>query len=142
MQKSILRSAIVLLFLVGISACQKSNNTTSPSILNTAVQKGKWKITLYNHNGKDETSQFTAYDFSFNPDGKLIATNALLSTQGSWSSGNDDSQLKLYLNFGTSDYLHELNNDWHVTLQNASNIKLENVSGGNGGSELLTFEKK
>ena len=37
--------------------------------------------------------------------------------------------------------LDELNSDWHIIEQNSNTIKLEDVSGGNGGTDYLTFIK-
>ena len=106
-----------------------------------AIQQGAWKVTLYNDSGKDETYHFTGYTFSFNTDGTAVATKNSVVVKGTWSTGNDDSQSKLYLNFGASNPFDELNDDWHVIEQTATKIRLEDVSGGNGGTDLLTFEK-
>ena len=70
----------------------------------------------------------------------MSATSGSTLVNGTWSSGNDDSQDKLYLNFTTSPF-DDLSEDWHVVEQNSSTIKLEDVSGGNGGTDYLTFEK-
>ena len=37
--------------------------------------------------------------------------------------------------------LSSLNDDWHILEQTAKKIKLEDVSGGNGGTDYLTFEQ-
>ncbi len=142
MKNSILNSAFILLLLIGASSCQKSNNTNSPAIFKSAIQKGNWKVTLYNKNGKEETAYFSEYNFHFASDGKAIATTSGIDLSGSWSCGTEDNLLKLYLNFGGSNPLQVINNDWHVVLQNATTIKLDDISGGNGATEILTFEKK
>ena len=35
----------------------------------------------------------------------------------------------------------ELNDDWDVVSQSATKIELIDVSGGNGGTDYLTFER-
>lgn len=126
-----------------VISCKKDDNSSpDPSpLVNTTIQQGKWKITLFNDSGNDETNHFTNYNFQFNSDGTINAASSGNTVNGTWSGGNDDSQQKLILNFGTTVHFEELNDDWHILQQNSSIIKLEDVSGGNGGTDLLTFEK-
>jgi hypothetical protein len=35
----------------------------------------------------------------------------------------------------------ELNDDWHIIEETSTKIRLQDVSGGSGGTDLLTFEK-
>jgi len=35
----------------------------------------------------------------------------------------------------------ELNDDWHILNETSTKIQLEDVSGGSGEIDLLTFEK-
>ena len=136
-------SVIFLLICFGAVSCKKDDNSSpdASANVNADLQQGKWSITLYNDNGVNETNHYTGYDFQFSNTGVITAIKSGNTTPGSWSSGNDDSQLKLILNFGSVTPFSELNDDWHVTLQNSSIIKLEDVSGGNGGTDYLTFEK-
>jgi hypothetical protein len=60
---------------------------------------------------------------------------------GTWSTGSDDSQKKLYLTFNSPPDFNELSDDWHILEETSTKIRLEDVSGGNGGTDLLTFEK-
>lgn len=138
------RSIYVLLILISFVACKKDDNSSSSNsqtVLNSTVQQGTWKVTSYINSGTDETNHFAGYEFHFNSGGVLTAVKSGNTTNGTWSSGTDDSQLKLIINFGTTDPLQKLNDDWHVTQQSTSIIKLEDVSGGNGGIDYLTFEK-
>lgn len=70
----------------------------------------------------------------------MTATKSGSSVSGNWSTGSDDSQSKLYLTFTAAPF-NELNDDWHIVQQTSSMIQLEDVSGGNGGTDYLTFEK-
>ncbi|MBE0636954.1 MAG: hypothetical protein IH598_00365 [Bacteroidales bacterium] len=104
------------------------------------VQNGNWRITTYNDSGTDETYHFTDYIFTFN-NGTMTATKGSSVVTGSYANGTDDSQKKFILNFGTTSPFDELNDDWHVIEEASAKIRLEDVSVGNGGTDLLTFEK-
>ena len=111
------------------------------------VQTGTWRITKFQDSGDDETYHFSGYDFSFKDSGVLNATNGTNSYDGSWvitdSNSNDDSSddLELLINFYLTNAFEELNEDWHFISRTSSKIELIHVSGGNGGTDYLTFEK-
>ncbi|MBI5538450.1 MAG: hypothetical protein HY951_00185 [Bacteroidia bacterium] len=109
--------------------------------MSNIIQQGNWKVTLYHDSGTDETYYFNGYQFVFNSSGIIIASVNSNNTNGSWSSGNDDSTPKLILNFGVSSPLDKLNDDWHIIEQTSVTIRLQDVSGGNGTTDYLTFEK-
>lgn len=136
-----LSTIILTLFVLALSACKKDNNSSTTSTISNIVQQGSWRITLYNDNGTDKTNHFTGYAFTFNSNGTLLAVKSSSTVNGTWNSGNDDSQNKLYLNFGGTVPFVELNNDWHLIEKTTRKIRLEDVSAGIGGADLLTFEK-
>ena len=105
------------------------------------VTQGQWKVTLFSENGVVETSKFSNYVFTFNTNGTVSAVRSGSTVNGSWSDGNDDSQHKLILNFASPADFTEISDDWHILQESSSKIELEDVSGGNGGTDLLTFEK-
>lgn len=125
------------LFFMAQMSCKKDNITTLSSI----VIQGNWKVALYSDNGSDHTNHFTGYSFTFKNDGTVSAINSPNSITGTWSAGTDDSQAKMVLNFGSTDPFKDINSDWHILEKSANIIRLEDVSGGNGETELLTFEK-
>ena len=128
-------------FLVfGLSSCAKDKSSTDPST-SDIVGQGTWKITLYNNNGNEETQNFAGYTFTFNSNGAIAAVKNASTMNGTWNTGADDSHNKLILDFGMEVQFSELNEDWVILEQTASKIRLEHVSGGNGGTDLLTFEK-
>ena len=133
-----LLNLLLLASLIQLSSCKKDDNN-SPAIGST-LQTGTWKVSYFNDSGKDETYYFTNYTFQFNSNGTVTATINSSNNNGTWSNSNDDSQDKLNL-FFSSIPLDELNSDWHILEQNSNTIKLEDVSGGNGGTDLLTFSK-
>lgn len=138
MTKFIFSSLTILLLMSG---CKKNSDSTTSNSLQTNIQSSIWKITNYNNNGADQTSDFNGYSFTFKSGNLISATYSNGSANGSWSIGTDDSKQKLIISFPNSSPLDELNEDWEVLAQNSSIIQLKHVSGGNGGIQLLTFEK-
>jgi len=135
-------STIILTLLVfALSACKKDSNSPTTNTISNIVQQGNWRVTLYNDSGTDETNHFTGYAFTFNSNGTLVAIKSSSTVNGTWNSGSDDSQNKLYLNFGASLSFDKLNHDWHLLEKTTTKIRLEDVSAGIGGTDLLTFEK-
>lgn len=114
----------------------------SPAEVAATLSKGEWVITYFFDSDKDETAHFSGYIFQFEDGGKLKATKGDTVISGTWSNGTDDSQTKLYINFSSPDDFEELSDDWHVLERSDKKIRLEDVSGGNGGTDWLTFEKQ
>jgi hypothetical protein len=131
------------ILVFGFYACEKDKSTTDPSNSSTIeiVSQGTWKVTLYNDSGNEETQNFAGYNFTFDSNGTIAAVKNASTVNGTWNTGADDSQNKLILDFGTAVQFSELNEDWLILEKTASKIRLEHVSGGNGGTDLLTFEK-
>jgi hypothetical protein len=129
-------SIVIIAIALGFVSCKKDKK--SPSNI---IQEGNWKVTLYNDSGTDETNYFADYIFTFNSDGSASAIKSSSTMSGSWSTGTDDSQEKLILNFGSTSPFDKLNNDWHIIEKTTTKIRMEDVSGGNGGTDLLTLEK-
>jgi hypothetical protein len=59
------------------------------------------------------------------------------------NNSNDDSldDLDFIISFASPANFRELSEDWEILSRTASKIKLKHVSGGNGGTDLLTFEE-
>lgn len=130
-------STLFVVIAFAFASCSKVTNSSSTS---TIIQKGDWKVILFSESGNDHTSNYSAYSFTFNSDGTLDAVKSGATSSGTWNTGSDDSQQKLYINFAGSN-LSELNSDWHIIEKTTTLIKLEDVSGGNGGTDYLTFSK-
>jgi hypothetical protein len=60
---------------------------------------------------------------------------------GTWGTREDSGKTKLDLNFDDVNNFDELDDDWEILTQSSSKIELRDVSGGNGTTDLLTFEK-
>ncbi|MEE4256286.1 MAG: hypothetical protein V2I47_04550 [Bacteroidales bacterium] len=138
-----------MLVLSLITACNKDEEDT-PTIQNEVqsnLQSGNWRITKFIDSGTDETDHFSGYNFTFNSSGVVNASNGTNTFDGTWSitgsNSGDDSQndLDLNINFNLTNDFEDLNDDWDFISQSAVKIELIDISGGNGGTDYLTFGK-
>lgn len=106
--------------------------------LATVLGTGSWKIT-YLFDDTDETSQFSSYNFVFNSNGTSVATGNQ-TINGTWNTYLDNGSKKLNLVYDGLT-LDEVEEDWNVIEFTSSIIRLKHVSGGNGGTDYLTFTK-
>jgi outer membrane biogenesis lipoprotein LolB len=137
MKNSINTALLVLMALLLLQSCSKSDDSPTTTSI---VTSGTWRVTYYWDKDKDETSDFTGFNFVFNNSGSLTATRNSSSVTGSWSySGSDDSNDKLIINLAGVP-LESLSDDWHITEKSETLIKLEDQS-GSGGVEYLYFTK-
>lgn len=140
MNKLTFNTIIALALVLFTTACKKEDNSSNNSNVSNIVAQGDWRITLYNESGTDELYHFTGYTFTFT-NGNVTAVKGANSISGTYSTGIDDSKNKMYLDFGTTVPFDELNDDWQIIEETTTKIRLQDVSGGNGGTDLLTFEK-
>ena len=124
------------------------NNSVDPTPVINVVNNGTWRITLFNDSGVDETLNFTDYDFSFGASNILSATNGTNTYSGTWSVTSDNSlddspsnDLDFNIAFSAPANFAELTEDWNIISYTATKIELIHVSGGNGGTDYITFEK-
>jgi len=143
MKKILNIAALAIIVMTIFSSCKKDDNSASAqaTALNAAVVQGKWQVTYFADNGVDETIHFTGYQFQFNSNNTVTATKGGVTVNGSWASGTDNSTVKFILNFTSPVEFLDLNDDWHVIQQSSIKITLQDVSGGSGGTDYLTFEK-
>lgn len=136
--------------LFTMTSCSNSSDdaaSLTPTVIQNTVQEGDWRITSYIDSGKDETSHFSGYFFSFSNNGAISATNSSVTYAGTWSitdsNSNDDSPGDVDFNilFNLGNNFDDLSEDWQVISQTSTKIELKHVSGGNGGTDFLTFEK-
>lgn len=142
----------VLICLLGAStlfSCKKKKLEKTKNEVETNVQSGTWRITKFIDSGSDETNHFTGYTFTFNSSGVLNSTNGTNSYNGTWSitesnsddDSKDDLDLDFNINFNLTNDFEDLNDDWDFVSESSTKIELIDVSGGNGGTDYLTFEK-
>jgi hypothetical protein len=154
MKKFKLFSILSLLFVLNVaSMCSNddnSNATADPTPVVNTVTSGIWRITLYDDNGVNETNNYSNYIFTFNSNGVLTASNST-SYNGTWSvttsnsnDDNPDNDLDFNIAFvapAPNSFTDDLTDDWEIVSYTATKIELIDVSGGNGGTDYLTFEK-
>lgn len=124
-----------------------SNNSQQIAQIEDTAQSGTWRISNFNDSGQNETSDFTGYSFEFNSNGTLVASNGSNTVNGSWSvtdssssSSDDDIDFNIFFQVPNDSDFEDLNDDWDVVSISSNKIELIDISGGNGGTDLLTFE--
>lgn len=137
--------------LTGIFSCSNdssSSNSVDPTPVINIVKNGTWRITFYEDSGVNETSNFTGYNFTFGSSNVLTATNGVNTYLGTWSVTSDDSgddspsnDLDFNIAFSSPSNFAELTEDWNILEKTDTKIKLVHISGGNGGTDYVTFEK-
>lgn len=142
---------IVSLVFVGCSEddSNDTNNTANQiADANQVAETGSWRISYFWDTDKDETSNFAGYVFNFNSDGTLVATKGNDTVNGTWSvtnssssSSSGDLDFNIFFNVPQSSDFEDLNDDWDIIAINSNKIELTDVSGGNGGTDFLTFVK-
>ncbi len=138
---------LLLLFIFSCSDDDKDEPNDIKDEIESVVQKGSWRISKFIDSGDDETTDFNGYDFIFRESGVLNANNGTNNYDGTWSitdsNSNDDSldDLHFNINFNLTNEFEDLNDDWDIISRSSTKIELIDVSGGNGGTDYLTFEK-
>ena len=123
------------------------NNQSISAVVNT-MNSGNWKITKYIDSGNDKTANFLGYNFTFTQNNILMVNKGTDEIMGSWlvatnNSNNDSSStdLDFVISFSGPDKFLTLTDDWDIQSSTATKLELIDVSGGNGGTDYLTFEK-
>ena len=151
---------LMAILLMGCSTSDDSdgNNNNNNNQDNSAeimqieneAQSGTWIITLYIDSGEDETNDYNGYNFTFSSNGTLSADNGNMTINGSWSvtdssdssddSSNDDD-IDFNIVFSSPPDFAELTDDWDVVQHSSTRLELIDISGGNGDTDNLVFER-
>lgn len=131
------------------TSCVTEEVTSDVTQVENNVQSGDWIISYFNDSGSDDTNHFSAYTFTFQSDGVLIASSTSNTYNGTWtvtnSDINDDSSssedIDFNIFFNLTNNFEELNEDWEIITYSANKVELIHISGGNGGTDYLTFVK-
>ena len=117
------------------------------------VESGTWRVTSYIDSGEDETNDFNGFSFNFESNGTVTATNESVTKTGTWSitdddsnddsssSSNDDIDFNIFFQVPETDDFEDLNDDWDIISHTNSRIELRDISGGDGSTDNLIFEK-
>ena len=152
---SILTIVLYVAFVSGCSSNDDSGDVNSPNSADQTaeiVKKGTWQIKKFIDSGTDETADFNGFVFTFNADGSLVANKNELTVTGTWSvtdgtdssdddAGSDDDDFNIFFDVPETNDFDDLSDDWDIVSVNNSKIELIDVSGGNGGTDNLVFEK-
>jgi hypothetical protein len=112
-------AALVIIFTMLLSSsCSKKDDVAV--INSTPAITGTYRISFY-WDKKDETSNFSGYNFSFNSGGQATATKGGITVKGTWS----ETSTKFIIDFGTDAVLSDLNDDWQIVEKTATSIKLK-----------------
>lgn len=106
------------------------------------IVNGTWEVARYDDSGTDETAQFADYVFEFTAEGTVDADNGSGTVSGTWSEVVDSGENKFVLDFGTNMPLDEFNDDWDIVSVEENRVELKDVSGGDGTTDILVFEKR
>ncbi len=104
-------------------------NPGTGTIAETLAQ-GTWHVSYF-FRESNQTSDYTAYDFTFNSDGSSSVTGESWPISGTWAAFEDDGEQHLNFTFSSSN-LEELEESWTVTEHTPTLIKMEYESGGSG----------
>ncbi|WP_299216343.1 hypothetical protein [uncultured Dokdonia sp.] len=124
------------------STCEEDGNNGGENTFLEDVltaENSVWIVSSYVEDTNDETADFNGFEFEFNIDGTATATNGGTVTNGTWAHINNETEL--LLNFGTSIPLDELQDDWDIISVTETQVELQDVSGGNGGTDTLILTK-
>lgn len=124
-----------------VTGCGGGGGGGSAQALEDVLQDGEWFVQSYIDDGDDETSDYNGYVLTFNADGTVNAVNGATTLTGNWSVTSSSSGLDVILDFGTQFPFDEFNDDWDVSNFTDTLVELFDVSGGNGGTDYLTFAK-
>ena len=158
MKKEIVKFVAIAFMFAAMGCSDDNENGGTENNLSTAqiaelkaiAEDGTWTITYFFDTDKEETSDFNGYTFTFNSDGTLTATNGFNVISGTWSitdsdssddDSSDDSDVDFNIAFSTPTDFQELSDDWDIVKYTSVRIELIDVSGGNGGTDNLVFEK-
>jgi len=154
--KSILLLIAVLSMSLMASTCSNDDdgngdNNQQIGQWENITETGTWKITLYSDDGDNETHHYEGYIFTFAATGQLTAVKGDETITGTWSitddsNSNDDDDgnsgdIDFNIFFSAPQRFEELSDDWDIVSITNTKIELMDVSGGNGGTDHLTFSK-
>lgn len=105
--------------------------------LTTVLTDGIWIVQSYTDDGNDETADYNGYQLTFMSNGTVQASNGTV-INGTWDVQNAGNVLAL--SFATVPF-DEFTDDWDVISVTSTEVVLQDVSGGGGGTDVLKLSK-
>ncbi len=128
-----------LVTILANADCGSNDDPVDVTAFEENLTTGVWYVTYF-FDDFDETSDFAGYEFTFNTDNTAQATNGSNNVNGTWNL-TSGSTPDLDLFFGENDPFDELDEDWDIIEANENKIRLKDISGGDGSTDFLTFER-
>lgn len=131
---------LALVLIATSTACSKSDDSATPANLSTTLKQeiitDSWIVSSYIDKGKNETSDYTGYTFTFSDNGTLTANTSGMTFTGTWRigsdhNGSDDSgnhssdDNKMIITISGNYQMDELTNDFLIVSISASEIVLK-----------------
>jgi hypothetical protein len=153
MKSELIKSVVFIFCSLVFTSCEEDdqndilNDDVNVTELKNDLTSGRWEITYY-FDDEDETSDYNGYSFTFDANGVISATNGTDSYTGTWSISDSDSDddssngsVEFNIFFANPEIFEELSDDWDFVQHTETMLALRDISGGDGGTDLLTFEK-
>ena len=147
----------LMIGLLVVTGCSSDDTTTIDNAalikqIEDTIESGTWHITSYVDSGQNETNDYTGYNFTFNANGTLTASNGSNTINGTWSvteddddsnddNSNDDNDVDFNISFTSPPNFEELSDDWDIMSISNTKMELIDVSGGSGETDSLSFTK-
>lgn len=122
-----------------IDDCDDSPSGGGNANLSAILSSGTWYVSYF-FDDTDETSDYAGYNFTFNVNGTSLAVKNAISLNGTWSNYMDSGDEKVAFSFDGIT-LDELEDDWEVIEFTSTQIRLKDVSGGDGTTDYLYLTK-
>ena len=151
MKFDFIRTCILFIATSVLISCSSDDdnmvNENTKSEIENNLKNNTWIITKYIDSGENELYHYNGYEFKFGESGVLTATNGTNTYSGTWSITNSSSSssssndLDFNIFFASPEDFEELSDDWDILTNTSTKIELIDVSGGNGETDYLTFER-
>lgn len=128
-----------------VTSCSRDESApdVSPSNIAEFTTSGLWKVEYFEKYGINETTYFLGFNFKFNTDKTVVATDGNTTINGIWNSFNDSGKTIFDLIFAVLDGpLEEISEDWIVVSNSASRLELTYINEVTGKNDHLIFIRK
>src|SRR6056297_927192 len=96
--KNILLYGTLIMLCLSFMSCSAddddngpNNHTAEIAQVEATAETGTWRITSFIDSGEDETNDFNGFNFTFETNGTVTATNGVTTYAGTWSVTGDSS---------------------------------------------------